>query len=243
MEEWVPPTLLFGAGALVVLWMMNSFKASRIGELEQTQKHDRQRQINEVDRLNQKVNDLTDKSRALRSDNQLLVNRNSELNHLIDEKTKHFPWLATALADYQEYWAQEKTIHEKHVFQLFGTVIEYIARSNTKSKSLPLFGTFEKLSDVRPGFVTSTTLSDKANDFANLLEVEVRENVALRDYPIIKCNISKRNGDRVYHMPFDQQYDRTIIEPDEGEIYASTAAEAETKGFRRAYRWHSDQRD
>jgi hypothetical protein len=142
-----------------------------------------------------------------------------------------------------KYWAKEKTIHEKHIFQLFGTVIEHIARTNSGGASLPLFETFTQLSDIRPVFVTSTTLSERANEFAALLKVEVRESVPLGDYPIIKCNISKRNSERVYHLPFDQQYDRTIIEPDEGEFYAWTTDEAEKQGFRRAYRWRPEMGD
>ena len=142
-----------------------------------------------------------------------------------------------------KYWSTEKVIHEKHIFQLFGTVVEYIARSNTKSASLPLFGTFAQLSDIRPVFVTSTRLSDRAKDFATLLGVDVREGVKLGDYPIVKCNISKQSKERLYHLPFDQQYDRTVIEPECGEFYAWTTKEAEAKGFRRAFRWHPEKGD
>ncbi len=142
-----------------------------------------------------------------------------------------------------KYWAMQKTIHEKHIFQLFGTVVEHIARTNSVGDSLPLFETFTQLSDIRPVFVTSTTLSERAKEFAALLNVEVRESVPLGDYPIIKCNISKRNSERVYHLPFDQQYDRTIIEPEEGEFYAWTTDEAEKQGFRRAFRWHPEMGD
>jgi hypothetical protein len=52
-----------------------------------------------------------------------------------------------------------------------------------------------------------------------------------------KCNIA-RDGERIYHLPFDQQYDRTVIEADRGKCYASTVADAERAGFRRAWRWH-----
>ncbi|AXX97357.1 restriction endonuclease [Profundibacter amoris] len=142
-----------------------------------------------------------------------------------------------------KYWAKEKTIHEKHIFQLFGTVVEHIARTNSNGESLPLFETFTQLSDIRPVFVTSTVLSERAKEFAALLKVEVRESVPFGDYPIIKCNISKRNGERVYHLPFDQQYDRTVIEPEEGEFYAWTTDEAEKQGFRRAHRWRPERGD
>jgi len=122
-------------------------------------------------------------------------------------------------------------------------VVEFIARTNSSEESLPLFETFTQLSEIKPVFVTSTNLSDRANEFAKLLKVEVRENVALGKYPMIKCNISKRNGEKVYHLPFDQQYDRTIIEPQDGEFYAWTVEEAENSDFRRAFRWRPEKSD
>ena len=119
-------------------------------------------------------------------------------------------------------WAVEKTIHEKHIFQLFGTTI------------------LQKLEhpDYNVGglFVTTTTLSDLAKSCAEYLHITVIESFPLKAYPLIKCNISK-NGDKIYHLPFDQQYDRVIIDPDDGDFYASTVEEAETKGFRHAWRW------
>jgi hypothetical protein len=35
----------------------------------------------------------------------------------------------------------------------------------------------------------------------------------------------------------DQQYDKTVIEPQRGEMWAWTVADAEEAGFRRAFRW------
>lgn len=142
-----------------------------------------------------------------------------------------------------KYWSKEKTIHEKHIFQLFGTVVEFIARENIKGPSMPLFGTFTKLADIRPVFVTSTSLSERAKEFARLLDVEVRESERLGDYPLIKCNISKRSQEKLYHLPFDQMYDRTVIEPECGEFYAWTTTEAEQRGFRRAFRWRPEKGD
>lgn len=136
-----------------------------------------------------------------------------------------------------KYWSREKTIHEKHIFQLFGSVVEYIAQENMRDDSPSLFSGFEILADIKPVFVTSTRLSDRAREFASILKVELFEDVGLGEYPLIKCNISKASGERVYHLPFDQQYDRTKIEPKTGELYASTVSEAESRGFRRAYRW------
>lgn len=121
-------------------------------------------------------------------------------------------------------WAKTKTIHEKHIFQLYGSVIvESIQNPNKNYKGL---------------FITTTSLSELASKCAKELGIKVKENVAFEDYPLIKCNISKY-GEKIYHLPFDQQYDRVNITPSTGESYAYTIEEAEANGFRRAYRWHS----
>ena len=120
-------------------------------------------------------------------------------------------------------WSQSKIIHEKHIFQLFGTVFQF-------RKNHPF--------DIVHGvFVTATKLSELARDFAQEFDIELHENVSLKPFPIIKCHVSK-DGKRIYHLPFDQQYDTTIIEPKDGDCYCMTVAEAEQKGFRRAFRWH-----
>ena len=121
-------------------------------------------------------------------------------------------------------WSTEKTIHEKHIFQLYGTTILQMLENPDKR--------------VSGLFITTTTLSELAKSCADYLHMTVVENYPLREYPLIKCNISK-NGEKIYHLPFDQQYDRVMVEPDDGDCYASTVQEAESKGFRHAWRWHS----
>jgi hypothetical protein len=62
----------------------------------------------------------------------------------------------------------------------------------------------------------------------------------IADFPRIKCNINYDGlGGKtyIYHLPMDLNYDVTKIE-NEGEFMALTVAEAESKGFRRAYKWH-----
>lgn len=125
-----------------------------------------------------------------------------------------------------KHWSKNKTIHEKHIFQLYGTFLAYSLEHPTQK--------------VQAHFITSTSLSDTARKFAEVLKIKVTENLPLAQYPCIKCNISKRNGERIYHLPFDQQYDKTIVEVKRGELYASTVAEAESKGFRRAFRYRGD---
>lgn len=125
-------------------------------------------------------------------------------------------------------WADFRTIHENHINQLFGTMIKYKIE-NPKEKN------------VSGSFYTSTKLSDRAREFAKALEIEVNEGIKFENYPCIKCNISRKNGDKIYHLPFDQQYDKTLVEEERLEFYANTIEEAEGKGFRRAFRWHGNQ--
>lgn len=122
-----------------------------------------------------------------------------------------------------KYWSKEKQIHEKHIFQLYGTAIAYKIGYPGK--------------EVSTCFVTSTTLSDRAKQFANELEIKILEDYPLEHYLCIKCNVSRRDGTKIYHLPFDQQYDRTLIEEERNECYVETVKEAEDLGFRRAFRW------
>lgn len=122
-------------------------------------------------------------------------------------------------------WSQFKTIHEKHVFQLFGTVYQYKVENPDK--------------DVKSILFTTTQVSELAKRFANDLGIDIRENEKFeRTYPSIKCNISRTSGEKIYHLPMDQQYDKIKVEPDKGEFYCSTVAEAESKGFRRAKKYY-----
>ena len=121
-------------------------------------------------------------------------------------------------------WAQEKTIHEKHIFQLYGTTVLY-RMSHPKE-------------NIQPLFVTTANLSDTAKEVADYLNIMIVNNYIVEDYPLIKCNIGK-DGEKIYHLPFDQQYDHVVVSPSQGEGYAYTIEEAERLGFRHAYRWHS----
>lgn len=141
-----------------------------------------------------------------------------------------------------KHWAQYKDIHEKHIFQLFGTTMEYWIRYFGGARGQKSFETFSHLLNehrLRPIFFTSTTLSPKAKEMAQALSVEVVESKPLGEFPRIKCNINvgeTGQKTRIYHLPMDQQYDRTIIGNQEGEFYAFTVKEAEDAGFRRAFK-------
>jgi hypothetical protein len=121
-------------------------------------------------------------------------------------------------------WSQFKTIYEKHIFQFFGTVFQY--KDENKNYK------------IRAIFYTTTQLSDLARRFAKELGIVMKENFKFdNNYPSIKCNISRVDGTKIYHLPFDQQYDNVKIEKDKGEFYCLTVKEAEGKGFRRAFRY------
>lgn len=123
-------------------------------------------------------------------------------------------------------YRQDRPIHENVVCQLFGTTLEYqINNKFYNAKVIPLL-------------VTTTVLSDTAKKFADRLGVLVKENIEIGDYPMIKCN--KNNGNKIYHLPFDQQYYTTIITEHTGEEYVWTVAEATRLGFRRAMRWRGN---
>jgi len=121
-----------------------------------------------------------------------------------------------------KHWSKFKTIYENHIFQLFGTA--YSLQKENKSKT------------IIPVFYCSTSLSDTAKEFAKRLGIVVNANHSLKLHSVIKCNISP-NGEKIYHLPFDQQYDNTKIEINRGEFYAQTVKEAEEAGYRRAFRW------
>ena len=132
-------------------------------------------------------------------------------------------------------WSSKKQIHEKHVNQLFGTTLKYYLETNRNANFEQFFKALKER-QIIPLIVTSTKLSDVAKQYARALRIEIREDEKLERYPMVKCNISKVTKEKIYHLPFDQQYDKVKIDG-EGEFYAMTVQEAEDKGFRRAKKW------
>lgn len=127
-----------------------------------------------------------------------------------------------------KYWSATKVIHEKHITQLYGTTVCYCLEKN-----LPI-------ENVKGILITNITLSDTAKKMAKFLGIEYVEHFEKHDYPCIKCNIGhdEFGTTKIYHLPFDQQYDATKIDAP-GEFYAMTVKEAEDAGFRRAFKWYS----
>lgn len=117
-------------------------------------------------------------------------------------------------------------VHENTICQLFGTTLHYkITIGCTPDEN-------HDADKIFPVLVTTGILSDTAREFAEKLGVKVIQK-QMGEYPMIKCNIN--NGNKIYHLPFDQQYWRTIIDKP-GEFYAMTVEEATKAGFRRAFK-------
>lgn len=129
-----------------------------------------------------------------------------------------------------KYWSSQKQIHEKHITQLYGTIISYSIENHIDQ------------STINGVLVTNIQLSDAAKEFAERLGIEYAENIEVSNCPCIKCNIGRDDFGTtyIYHLPFDQQYDTVKIDSP-GEFYAMTVAEAEAAGFRRARKWFGNQ--
>ena len=131
-----------------------------------------------------------------------------------------------------KYWSKFKTIHEKHIFQLFGSMYQYRKQMLKDSKYTKVIGLF----------CTTTKVSDLAHEFAKDIGVDIRDNFEMDyNYPCIKCNINETTKEKIYHLPFDQMYDKVKIEIKKGEFYCKTVKEAEEKGFRRAKKYFVSQ--
>lgn len=120
-------------------------------------------------------------------------------------------------------WNKDFPVRENVLMQLYGTTIAYQIENKKQ------LGTGIKVVPVLmiPSF---TKLSNMAICFAKELGIRISRQEFM-EFPRIKCNIN--GNSKIYHLPFDQQYDNTQIK-NEGEFYAFTIAEAESKGFRRA---------
>ena len=117
-----------------------------------------------------------------------------------------------------KYWRKDSfPIRENAIFQLYGTMT--LQKLNTSKK-------------VKGIMITTTILSETAKKVAQYLNIKFKENENFdKTYPCIKCNINKTTNEKIYHLPFDQQYDRIQIEPKKGEKYVSTVEEAEKLRF------------
>lgn len=113
-------------------------------------------------------------------------------------------------------WSSERTIHEKHIFQLYGTK--------------QLYQLEHQFENVKAVFITTATLTDTAQNIAKNLDIEVKEHIKIKDYPKIKCKMTE-DGDKIYFTPTDKYYDRLQMMFSNGDLYVTTTSEAEKLGF------------
>lgn len=123
-------------------------------------------------------------------------------------------------------WSKFRTIREKYMYQHFATTMHYqiTEKLNKKIK-------------LKPVFYATIDYSDMAKKVAKALKIELHTEKLKKDYPMIKCNVNPRTKEKIYHLPFDQQYDKIIIGNTPGELYVKTVNEAVKKGFRRAFKY------
>lgn len=142
-----------------------------------------------------------------------------------------------------KYWASRKEIKEAHINQLYGTTVKYFIdefknRSDKMKNTLFPDLLIRDEVNIKPVFITSATLSITAEDFANALGIKIIQKHPFdQSYPMIKCNLNSQTGDKIYHLPFDQQYDNVLMQNEE-RTYVKTTKEAKELGCRRAYRWN-----
>lgn len=126
-------------------------------------------------------------------------------------------------------WSKEKRIHEKHIFQMYATSLIW------KLDNIPASAPPDKY-EVSVGLMTTTFLSERAKQVAQILNIQYREDIALnKNFPLVKLNTSK-NGELIYHLPMDQQYDKIKKEIGNGYDRVASVYEAEKRGYRRAFR-------
>ena len=119
-------------------------------------------------------------------------------------------------------WSKETKVDEDYVFRLWVSAAKYKNLLDEKERK-----------KAKPIFITTTSYSDLAKDAAKLLGIDIHTEQLDRTYPMVKCNVN-RNGDKIFHLPFDKYYDNVKVNPSHGDFYAKTVDEAVQKGFRRA---------
>lgn len=115
-------------------------------------------------------------------------------------------------------WTRSALIHEKHIYQLYGTTAHL--QKTLKNKA-------------RPVLVSSGELSNEAKCAAKDLGVEVRLESFRKNYPMVKCNINHHG--MLYHLPFGKWYDSVQIDLRVGDSYAYSVEDAVDRGFCSAY--------
>jgi len=114
-------------------------------------------------------------------------------------------------------WSRNSQIHEKHIFQLQGTLSLY-------QKQHPDIHTVGV-------FITTASLSAEARESASSLGIKVVEHYEYVSHPLIKCKADTRQ----YYLPMDSDYDKISINFASGDCYYKTVEAAISAGFHSAY--------
>ena len=175
---------------------------------------------------------------------------NDEIKDIIDEadliKEQYFLEISSPGIErlLRKDWQLKKAIGEEVDIKLFkkdeNGVKRYIGVLSNVTEEFLYIETDKKVKGI---LVTTTSLSKEAKDIANYLHIQFRENEIFdKSYPCIKCNINRISNEKIYHLPFDQQYDHIQIEIQKGERYLSTVQEAENLGYRRAKTYYASKK-
>jgi hypothetical protein len=132
-----------------------------------------------------------------------------------------------------KYWSKHKVIPEAAIFQLMGSTVSYYIEQTGHAP--PDLATLYK--GIQPYLYSSARVAPRIRDIALAMGIKIKDDVIMGDWPMVKCNIAP-DGERIYHLPMDQQYDRVKLSKS-NECNAWTILEAEANGFRRAKRWRS----
>ena len=90
------------------------------------------------------------------------------------------------------------------------------------------------LENVHPRLITTyNNLDEEARDSLKIFNIIHKVIPRSYDYPMIKCNINKTTGKKIYHLPTDSQYNRIKIRKKQGNFYCWKTTVAERYGFTR----------
>ena len=121
-------------------------------------------------------------------------------------------------------WNKDRSvIHMKHVVQLFGTCV--LLKSEQSLRTVP-----------KPILISTAEFAIDAKSVADTLGVVLNVKPLDKSYPTIKVHAS-RVGEPLYHLPYDQQYDRIKMKLNDGDRYVNTVIEAHKFGARRAMKF------
>lgn len=125
-------------------------------------------------------------------------------------------------------WGERLTIHEKHINQFKGSADCFVSENPQPNVQWQYL------------FVSSNPISPRATQVATTHRIRAFNLPLDKTFPMIKCKVNKQEKTLIYHLPFDQQYDKIIMRPENGDCRAHTIFEAEFKGFRHAHRWRGN---